>query len=109
MIKRIQTRFVLFTMIVISLVLASIAIVIVATSTREHALHRTIITVVVILVLVFLSSIVLSYIAMKPIKQAWQRQLDFTADASHELRTPLAIIRSNLEIVMDNPEELVKD
>lgn len=109
MIKRIQRRFVLFTMIVISLVMASIAIVIVATSTRAHALHRTIITVVVILVLVFLSSIILSKIAMKPIKRAWQRQLDFTADASHELRTPLAIIRSNLEIVMDNRDEMVKD
>lgn len=109
MIKRIQTRFVLFTMAVIGLVMGSVVIMMTVHNTSVQTIHRTIITVVVILVLVFLSSIILSYIAMKPIKRAWQRQLDFTADASHELRTPLAIIRSNLEIVMDNRDEMVKD
>lgn len=109
MIKRIQRRFVLFTMAVIGLVMGIVAITMAVHSTSVQTIHRTIITVLLILGLVFLSSIVLSHIAMKPIKRAWQRQLDFTADASHELRTPLAIIRSNLEIVMDNPDDTVRD
>ncbi|GGJ08628.1 two-component sensor histidine kinase [Alicyclobacillus cellulosilyticus] len=47
--------------------------------------------------------------ALKPIRTAWQRQLDFVADASHELRTPLAVIQSNLNIVMEHSHETVLD
>ncbi|OFW76190.1 MAG: hypothetical protein A2201_13680 [Alicyclobacillus sp. RIFOXYA1_FULL_53_8] len=47
--------------------------------------------------------------ALRPIRRAWQRQLEFVADASHELRTPLAVIQSNLEIVLDHSEQSVID
>jgi two-component system sensor histidine kinase CiaH len=40
-----------------------------------------------------------------PIQKSWQQQRDFLADVSHELRTPLAVIRTNLDIVLDNPED----
>lgn len=58
--------------------------------------------------MVFIGSLILSKIAVAPIKKAWQKQLDFTADASHELRTPLAVIRTNLELVMECKEESVE-
>jgi two-component system, OmpR family, sensor histidine kinase CiaH len=45
--------------------------------------------------------------AMAPIKNSWQRQQDFVADASHELRTPLTVVQVNLDIVKGNPEETV--
>jgi len=45
--------------------------------------------------------------AMSPIKESWQRQQDFVADASHELRTPLSVVQVNLELVKGNPEETV--
>lgn len=35
--------------------------------------------------------------SLRPIRQAFQRQRDFVADASHELRTPLTLIRTNAE------------
>jgi two-component system sensor histidine kinase CiaH len=53
------------------------------------------------------ASVLLSRIALAPIRKAWQRQLDFTADASHELRTPLAALQLNLEIAMEEPEKTI--
>ena len=45
--------------------------------------------------------------AMRPIRESWQRQQDFVADASHELRTPLAVIQTNLELIKGNADETV--
>lgn len=45
--------------------------------------------------------------AMIPIKNSWQRQQDFVADASHELRTPLTVVQLNLELVKGNSDETV--
>ncbi|WP_051344320.1 sensor histidine kinase [Alicyclobacillus herbarius] len=47
--------------------------------------------------------------ALLPIRQAYQRQTEFVADASHELRTPLAVIQSNLDIVLSHSDESVMD
>lgn len=57
--------------------------------------------------LVALVSLFLANRALVPIKEAWERQQSFVADASHELRTPLAVIQTNLELIRDNPEETV--
>lgn len=58
--------------------------------------------------LAFLSSYFLANKALVPVKEAWEKEKAFVADASHELRTPLAVIRTNMEIVMDNENETVK-
>jgi len=46
--------------------------------------------------------------ALVPIRLSWQRQRDFVADASHELRTPLAVMQTNLELVLGNPDETIE-
>ncbi|TDY51215.1 phospho-acceptor domain-containing protein [Alicyclobacillus sacchari] len=51
---------------------------------------------------------ILSDRMLQPIRRAWQRQLEFVADASHELRTPLAVIQSNLGIVMEHTDQSVE-
>lgn len=59
-------------------------------------------------VLAFISSYFLASRALVPVKEAWEKEKAFVADASHELRTPLAVIRTNMEIVMDNENESVR-
>lgn len=109
MIKKLRIRFILFNMLVISAVMILLAIAIFLGSDSSISLHRLLITTGICLILVFFVSVLLAKIALNPIQEAWQRQLDFTADASHELRTPLAVMQTNLEIVLDNKEEIVSN
>lgn len=48
----------------------------------------------------------LSRRAMIPISAAYRRQEQFTSDASHELRTPLSILRSSVEVLEEQREQL---
>jgi two-component system, OmpR family, sensor histidine kinase CiaH len=82
-------------------------------STRKKEIFNSLVfqiifIVFVSLLLVLIGSLFLSGKTLIPIKKAWQKQIDFSADASHELRTPLSVIQTNLELVMGNPNETVK-
>jgi OmpR-family two-component system manganese-sensing sensor histidine kinase len=46
----------------------------------------------------------LSGLAMKPIRESYQRLKQFTADASHELRNPIAMIQTNVQVALADPE-----
>lgn len=52
--------------------------------------------------------LIISYLyaerAIRPVKQAYEQQRDFIANASHELKTPIAAIRANFE-ALDATEE----
>jgi len=58
------------------------------------------------LILAALGSVFLANRALVPIRQAFNRQRQFTADASHELRTPLALIRANAEMLSLHGDQL---
>jgi signal transduction histidine kinase len=109
MLKRLHIRFMIYAMLVFSVVLFMIAGIFLAGTSREIPIQRLIVMFSAILLLVFVGSAIIAGLAMKPVKKAWQQQMDFTADASHELRTPLAVIRSNLEIVLDQPDKKTRD
>ena len=52
--------------------------------------------------------------AMQPVRDAFQRQRTFIADASHELKTPLALVKINAEVIKRDPtapdnREIVED
>lgn len=108
MIKKLKMRFILFSMLIISAVMILLTIAILLGSNTSIPAHRLLMAIGICLIFVFGVSVLLAQIAIKPIQEAWQRQLDFTADASHELRTPLAVMQTNLEIVLDNTEETVE-
>lgn len=55
--------------------------------------------------LVFAAGIgyVLSGGAMKPVREAYEKQRQFAADASHELRTPLAVVLASADLLRSDP------
>ena len=46
---------------------------------------------------------ILSGKAMIPLRQAYEKQRQFAADASHELRTPLAVVIASAELLQNDP------
>ena len=41
--------------------------------------------------------------ALLPVKEAYEKQRQFAADASHELRTPLAVVMSSADLLLTDP------
>jgi OmpR-family two-component system manganese-sensing sensor histidine kinase len=46
----------------------------------------------------------LSGLAIQPIRESYQRLKQFTADASHELRNPIAVIQTNVQVALADPD-----
>lgn len=46
----------------------------------------------------------LSGLAMAPVRDSYQRLKQFTADASHELRNPIAVIQTNVQVALADPD-----
>jgi len=72
---------------------------------RDFLAHLAMVFIVIGIISIFLTfsgSLFLADKALVPIKDAWEKQKNFIADASHELRTPLSSIQTNLEVLSDN-------
>ena len=104
--KQLRKRFIYFNMLVISCIMIFLTAIVVHSG--RMTTRRIIMTILIVMVLVFVGSWLLSKMAITPIKAAWQKQIDFTADASHELRTPLTTIQTNLDVVLSNPSATVE-
>lgn len=59
------------------------------------------------LIALFFASRFFANRAIAPVKEAFDKQKQFIADASHELKTPLAIINTNADVLLSNPEETI--
>ncbi|MDQ6423437.1 HAMP domain-containing sensor histidine kinase [Paenibacillus sp. LHD-117] len=46
--------------------------------------------------------------SIAPVKEAFEKQKQFIADASHELKTPLAVIQTNTDVLLANREDTIE-
>lgn len=63
----------------------------------------------VMLIFIFFISRFFSNKAIEPIKDAFDKQKQFIADASHELKTPLAVISTNVDVLLSNKEDNINN
>lgn len=47
--------------------------------------------------------------SIKPVKEAFDKQKQFIADASHELKTPVAVISTNVDVLLSNSEDIINN
>ena len=64
--------------------------------------------ILVVLAVFFLISRYFADKAIAPMKEAWEKQNRFIADASHELRTPLSVINANCGVLYAGQDETVE-
>ncbi|MFA6075281.1 MAG: HAMP domain-containing sensor histidine kinase [Negativicutes bacterium] len=90
----------------------SISLVFIDISSEQNALSSLLRAIVIsggIGCLLFLfGSVVVARRSVAPVKEAWQKQIDFVADASHELRSPLAVAAANLDVVLGEGDQTVE-
>lgn len=61
------------------------------------------------LIIIFFTSRFFANRSITPVKEAFDKQKQFIADASHELKTPLAIINTNTDVLLSNSEDTVQN
>ncbi|HEX2947099.1 MAG TPA: HAMP domain-containing sensor histidine kinase [Clostridia bacterium] len=63
----------------------------------------------VMLVLIYLISRFFANRSIKPVRDAFEKQKQFIADASHELKTPLAVIDTNVDVLLSNSSDTIEN
>lgn len=75
-----------------------------------NGVRRSIILSLIILIIVaIIFSTYLASRVIKPIKEAYEKQVYFVQDASHEMRTPLAVIKGKLELLANSWGDKIDD
>ena len=68
----------------------------------------TVVGLVMLIILYFISRFFANR-AITPVKEAFDKQKQFVADASHELKTPLTIISTNADVLLSNSDDTIRN
>lgn len=74
-----------------------------------NLIYTFLIVACVMLVFIFFISRFFANRAIKPVEDAFDKQKQFVADASHELKTPLTVINTNVDVLLSNGEDNIKE
>lgn len=70
-----------------------------------NLIYTFLIAALAMIIVIFFISRSFANRSIKPIKEAFDKQKQFIADASHELKTPLAVINTNVDVLLSNGED----
>jgi two-component system sensor histidine kinase CiaH len=70
-------------------------------------IYTFVIVALAMLIVIFFTSRFFANRAIAPVREAFDKQKQFIADASHELKTPLAIINTNADVLLANGEDTI--
>jgi signal transduction histidine kinase len=80
---------------------------------KQETLNKLIYTFLVLapimLIFIFFISKFFADSSIVPIKKAFEKQKQFIGDASHELKTPLAVISTNVDVLLSNSDDTIRD
>jgi len=63
----------------------------------------------IMLIFIFFISRFFANKAINPVKEAFDKQKQFIADASHELKTPLTVINTNVDVILSNRDDSINN
>lgn len=75
-------------------------------SSLYNYLLISLILLVILEVIVYIVSMILTNWIIKPVIGSFLKQKEFIEDASHELKTPLSVTIASSEVLEDNPKEI---
>lgn len=64
------------------------------------------VSLIILIIIAIILSAYLSTKVIRPVREAYEKQVYFVQDASHEMRTPLAVIKGKLELLAHSWEIL---
>jgi len=76
---------------------------------QQRIIWQLVYTNIFIFILAGGISYMLARLTLQPIEKAHEEQTRFTADASHELRSPLAVMKSEIEVTLRDPNLTKED
>ncbi len=74
-----------------------------------NLIYTFIIVALITLIFIFFISRFFANKSISPVKEAFDKQKQFIADASHELKTPLSVINTNVDVLLSNSEDTIKN
>lgn len=72
-----------------------------------NLVYTFLVVAAVMLIFIFFISRFFANKAIKPVKEAFEKQKQFIADASHELKTPLTVINTNVDVLLSNRDSSI--